>query len=200
MNRHFAAFTILLVSLFALSGCATSFVQDTWDSVTGEEEINLTAVNYAAADMLGQQIKKRMSWRGTMGAAPLQPMTPKEGTAAIQTLVIHQVASRLTQIGINITDAAPSQQPRYLLTGHYNETFDKVDISLRVLDMEKNQIIGTHDYMLPMNSEIRELLKPIKGKNPSDMPAVSSARPLPVEQQELPENSMQSASGGQYIN
>ena len=148
----------------------------------------LTANTYAG-DALNAILVKRGSTGASILVSSLVRLDDFERTSAFGQLSSQQIASRLGQQGFRVLEVRLGTELRMerkgggefmltrdsakLLSSEYNASsvlvgcFQEVDsrifVSVRVVRLSDNAIIGAYEYYLPKNSELRQLLDSAPG-------------------------------------
>lgn len=192
--KHLRAFLVLALALPALAACASSLV------MLSAPQVNLTATNYGAADMLLQQSQAKLSQNTVLALGALQDLKVPNNKAPFGRIVASQVGARFVQLGYNVhmpddigtvsagdMPAAPATpvmkaplnsgkgvsvgNSQAMITGHYARSGDEIMVNIRVVDMGSGQIWGSYDYSVPVNNEIVEMITP----PPAPVPAGATA-------------------------
>lgn len=148
--------------------------------------VNLTERSYAAADMLAQQTKSRMTQQTPLRIAMLTDVTTPHEITAFGQQVANHLGSRFVQLGYNVQSVPvpPSLLPESssvpialnsgapqpvqmgvtpsmgkgeaLVTGTYTRMKDTIQVSLKILQSPDQKVIAAYDYILPMTRDLRE--------------------------------------------
>lgn len=185
-GRHLLAMLVmggLAVSGLALPGCAV--VEEVRTSLFEVRKVNLTETSYAAADMLAQQSRARMTHQTPLRIAMLTDVTTPYEVTAFGQQVANQLGSRFVQLGYNVQSvpmppalmpelsggpkpgSANSPQPVQMgvspsngkgdamVTGTYARNRDSIQVSLKILQGAEQNVIAAYDYALPMTRDLR---------------------------------------------
>lgn len=155
----------------ALTGCtaAVAYLSSSKYGFFSGEDINLIEINYAAADYMIGQARSSINQNTLILIGTLSRSQNPSITSEFGKLIPEQVGARMSQLGYHVKIAPPDnglsepeKRRHALLTGNYipSETNSEVTINLRLIDSETRQIMASHDYFLPINEEIHELLEP----------------------------------------
>lgn len=166
----------LVGGLFLNTGCTTMFLDTAANGIFVQEEVNFSEKNYAAADYLIQQAKSYISRYAHIEARPLTDVQQPDMGSTFSKMVPEQIGIRLSQLGyqVNLGRVATAEDTNYLkpsdeslsksgdfiLSGSFMRNRTDMDISMRIIDAENNQVIAVFDYKLPLTREVAELAKP----------------------------------------
>jgi hypothetical protein len=173
MRRSFLA--ILLVSL--LCGCAQA----------GKKAASnyFIPANYRAAESLMEQLHQhgRLPPRTTLLMGTLVSIDALERSSTLGRLISEQVSARFTQTDYRmvemkfgksiymsqgqgelmltreIHELADSHSAPAVIVGTYGESRDYLFINLKVIQSNTNVILAVHDYALPMDDNVRAMLR-----------------------------------------
>ncbi len=176
--RPFLAASLFCVSALSLSGCtpilAGSAAVAAHQKFT-KEGPNLAAQNYAVADFLIQQADTYVKPKSLIVVEPLTDIQTPEVSTTLARLVPEQIGIRLSQLGYRVdlgqvTTSADTNYLRpamksgekadFILTGNYLRGRRAVDVKVRMIDVNRNQIVAVFDYPIESNSDIRKLSEP----------------------------------------
>ena len=131
--------------------------------------------NYAAADYLIQQAHGYVSKYAYIKAMPLTDVIQPEMASTFSKMVPEQIGVRLSQLGyrVNLDRVALAEdtnylspgdmggkEPDFLLSGSFMRTRTDMDVSVRLIDPQNNQVVAVFDYKLPLTRDIADLAKP----------------------------------------
>ncbi|MFN3826243.1 MAG: FlgO family outer membrane protein [Micavibrio sp.] len=150
-------------------------------------DVNLSNANYAAADMLLQQSKTRVSQNTILALGALSDLKAPDSQAPLGRFMAQQIGTRFVQLGyhVNMPDdigtvsagdmpaapaapvmAAPLEgsavgvgNVQAMITGHYVRSGDELLVNIRLVDMGSGQLWGAYDYALPLTNRINEMMK-----------------------------------------
>lgn len=183
MNKS-RALLMLAMLLPVLAACGPGSLR-----MLSAPEVNLTAVNYGAADMLLQQAQSRLSQNTVLALGTLTDLKVPNNKAPFGKVIAAQVGARFVQLGYNVhvpddigtvsagdMPAAPAEpvmtapldsgkgvtvgNTQAMITGHYARNGEEMLVNLRVVDMGSGQIWGSYDYTMPVTNEIVEMITP----------------------------------------
>lgn len=133
-------------------------------------DINLKAKNYAAVDYLVGQARTFLETSDTVRVLPLVNLESPETPAALDTIMSHDMAERLIQLGfpVDTTALAGSNNPLpkllppadFILSGTYTFDHPHMIVSLKITDAVNGRIRATFDYVMDTNRDIRAAGKP----------------------------------------
>ena len=138
------------------------------------QKTNYKEKNYATADYLYQQAADFIERDDLMIVEPLTDTAQVGMSSTLGRLIPEQVGVRLSQLGIRIDlsqvqttpevnylkpSITKGEKPDFVLTGSFTRN-DDVDVSMRIIDLNRDRIVATFDYQLPSNSDTRELAQP----------------------------------------
>lgn len=171
-------YSLLLVMLFLLSGCA-SFSRS---AGTGNEDYLMQA-NYRAVDQLlqnipaGRALNKHQplivaslvniddltsSRLGRMLSEQLATRLTRNGYRVVElklrdTIFVKQLQGELL-LSREIKDITVNHKAQAVLVGTYAESRGQVYITIKLVGVADNLAVSAHDYVLPLNSNVRSLL------------------------------------------
>lgn len=174
-RRAFAS-AALIAGVLATTGCAQYYYGASSDRPAGE----LLARNHAAADVLREQAALRTD-QPVLVATVVQ-IDRLDTSSRLGRLVSEQVASRLAQRGLRVTElrlretlamrpfqgelllsreareVSQAQSAQAVLVGTYAVSQQAVYVSLKLVGPQGNTVLAAHDYVLPMDGNLRSLL------------------------------------------
>lgn len=184
-----------LVSVLAACDPSTGFDFNT------EPSVSMRDMSYKAADVLIMQTKNTMPAGTPILLGTLSDVNRMETSTALGRMITEQVGARMAQRGFNVADvrfrnainvkehyANAAEAGEYFLsrdtsvlkgeqdvgavvTGTYAKAQREVLVNLRMIDARTSRILAATDYRLPINSDVRTLLKSESGgdfdNNPS---------------------------------
>jgi hypothetical protein len=187
MMANKSLFVVLCgVAAFALAGCAdspyspTRKVEPTWEQAASNP---LVPANYKAADALLGQVKPILDMGQPLIATTVVSIDALDQSSTLGRLISEQVAGRFTQAGYQmvemkfrnsvyvkqsqgelmltreIKDLAKSHDAQAVIVGTYGQSDDFVFVNLKVIQPATNVVLAVHDYVLPLDSSIRALVR-----------------------------------------
>lgn len=178
-NKQKQIIVIMCLSLFMLQGCAVSMVSAAKEAgieFLFGKDVNLTASSYGAADFLVQQAETYIEHFDLIKMEKLVHVDAPDLTSDLASVIPEQVGARLIQLGYRMDvsevateiaqtlpqDSRSQVKPDHIVTGTYRiiEKEDAVRINLRFVTYETARVIGTFQYHIPYNSEIKKLAEP----------------------------------------
>ena len=181
MKSIFAFF--LMVVVFGLAACSDQPIRKpdpTYETASANPFI---PANYRAADSLLAQLKNHLSQSQPMIVATMVNIDALEKSSTLGRLVSEQVSARFSQAGYSmvemkfrnniyikqdqgellltreIKNVAQSHNAQAVIVGTYGESGDMVFINLKVIQPATNVVLAVHDYALPLDSNIRSMLR-----------------------------------------
>lgn len=179
MNRlRIVSIIALAFPALALSGC-TAIVAGggafAAHQAMQEDSPNLAAQNYAVADYLIQQADTYVKHGSLIVVEPLTDIQTPEFSTTIARLIPEQIGIRLSQLGYRVdlaqvTTSAdtnylrpalkPDEKADFILSGSYLRRRSAIDVKMRMIDVNRGQIVAVFDYPIAADSEIRKLSEP----------------------------------------
>ena len=145
----------------------------------------LLTANFYAADTLRAYMRNRIDPGATILTASLADLENLESAAPLGSLASTQIGSRLSQYGYNVFETRLRNRLAYkvgqgelfltrrtaelmstkfeaqaALVGSYMVAADRVFVSVRIIRLEDNAVIGSHEYFLPLAGSTDYLLDP----------------------------------------
>lgn len=160
------------LALVGLQGCAT-----TEDGLGG----NLITVNYRAADALMQGVT--LDPRQPVLIATVVDLESLTESTRLGRLVSEQIGSRLSNKGVRVKelklreqlfmkqntgelllsrevrDLSQAHDAQAVVVGTYTSSGQTLYINLKLVKPEGNIVVSAHDYSLPLNGNIKGLLR-----------------------------------------
>jgi hypothetical protein len=173
---------IAVFCFFTLTGCTTSILQN---QIFEGEQVNVTEVSYAAADMLIQQTKAFVTADTSLQIGMLTDMRRPDKPTALGRMIPSHIGSRFVQLGYEVTASSfqamtgmPQEEIIYngnvneysgsssrdgyaekaLITGHYVVARKEVLVSLRIIETGSGKVLAAYDYSLPLSGDIKEMI------------------------------------------
>mgnify|MGYP006987813909 FL=1 len=170
------ASSLLVLLLAVVAGCA----QKSGPNYESAQSSPFIRANPQAADALLQQLPGSGS---TMLIATLVNVDALDRSSTMGRLVSEQISARFTQAGQRmvemkfrnnvyisqsqgemmltreIHELASTYNAQAVIVGSYGESKDYVFINLKVIQPTTNVVLATHDYALPINDDVRVMLR-----------------------------------------
>lgn len=184
--RHIVMNSFFAIGLaIGLSACDPT----TGFDLSSEPSVSMRESSYRAADNLAAQTQKTLPPGTPILVGTLNDVNQMETSTALGRMIAEQVGARLVQRGyivsdvrfrnaINVKEDAgrQSQAGEFFLsrdtsvlkgeqdvgavvTGTYVKAKREVLVNLRMIDAGSSRILAATDYRLPMNSDVRALMK-----------------------------------------
>lgn len=171
------------VAALGLAACAdgpAKKVEPTWEQAANNP---LVPANYRAADALLAQIRPTVGNGQPLIMATVVSIDALEKSSTLGRLISEQVAGRFTQAGYRmievkfgnaiymkrdqgelmltreISNLARSHDAQAVVVGTYGESNDYVFVNLKIVQPSTNTVIAVHDYVMPLDSSMRSLLR-----------------------------------------
>lgn len=184
-TKSYSKLLVLLsgvVAMAGLSACGPAVLGGTALGAAGmgvfdRDETVLIEKNYAAADYLIQQADAFINRRyDLIIAEPLTDNVQPLASPDINRRIPEQIGVRLSQLGyrMDLSKVAGSVETNYLkptitdgetpdfvLSGNTTRRGGEMDVSLRIVDIKAQRVVGAFDYIIEINSrDLRESAKP----------------------------------------
>lgn len=177
MFQNIKILALLCSSAVLLAGCQMSALGPLaslplrTDFLT-EEPVHLAEINYAAADFIAGNAHHNLKKSSTsIKVGNLHDAQNKDIVTSFGRLIPEQVGTRFSQLGYIVNlDNIPTYEgeikpiagkPSVLITGSYMDLRDEVEVNLRLVHLKNGQIIGSHDYTIPKNRMVDDMLEPV---------------------------------------
>lgn len=168
----------LLFLLLLLHGCVFHDYPSYWDAAHSK----FIESNYAAADRLVESMNEPLDTRTPMVVATLVSLDDLNASSRLGRAISEQLGARLVSTGIPVTELklrgtifvkesegelllsrevrsiARTHEAQAVLVGTYSVARNFVYVNVKIVNVHNNVIIAAHDYVLPLNSEIKALL------------------------------------------
>ncbi len=164
-----------------LSACGTGILAPHKVAVAGlaatghgffsRPDVNLKAKNYAAADFLAMQIDGKVQMHDHITVEPLVEQDNAIVSSEFGHNVPEGVGLRLHDLGYSVildeVASAPGNgrasyerdHDNYVLTGVYAVKKKHIEVFLRLINADNDEIAGRFDYVLPLSPEIKKMAK-----------------------------------------
>lgn len=170
----FAAVALLL------GGCTPVFVGGALAGAAYKDkifppDINFTQRNYAVADYLVGQTRSYLKPQDLIVIEPLTDLVQPNMVSGITMLIPEQIGSRISQLGyrVDLSKVASGndsnylkpairkgETPDFIVSGTYTRQRSDIDVNMRIIDRVEGRVIGSFQYTLPLNREMRDLATP----------------------------------------
>lgn len=174
-KRISIAVTFLLV---LASGCASG---PTYEAA---ENSRLIRANYSAVESLMDSSRYRLDKSLPIVVATLVNVDALTESSRFGRALSEQIGSRFTKLGYSVVelklrenvfvkqgegefllsrevkDISRNHQAQAVVVGTYAEGRDYVYVHLKLIGIHDNLVMAAHDYVLPLDSNVRALLKP----------------------------------------
>lgn len=173
MKTKLKIFGLLLASLSS-SGCGVVAAGIAAPSILKQEKVNVTNASHAAADILSQQSQKRFERQeNLLIVSDLEEdvdLNQKEVLAHPQVgkVIAGQMRTRFLELGYNIfenTHTQGSKNPA-VVTGTYSIRGNKMQVYLRMTNRRTGEVLGVHEYSLPVTYDIKKYMTRDKNNLP----------------------------------
>ncbi len=172
--------SMVVVSLVGCSGATAQKPLPTWEQAANNP---LIPANYKAADALLAQVKGSLGKSQPLIIATVVNIDNLEQSSTLGRVVSEQVSARFTQAGFHmvemkfrnnvyvkrsqgelmltreIKDLAQTHDAQAVIVGTYGQSDDYVFINLKVIQPASNIVMAVQDYVLPIDSSIKALLR-----------------------------------------
>lgn len=176
MKKHIAIAAMMLLAL--TSGCASG---PTYEAAENSQFIQ---ANYKAVESLLASSKYRLDKDLPIVVATLVNVDALTESSRFGRALSEQVGSRFTKLGYSVVELklrenvfVKQSEGEFLLSrevksislnhkaqavvvGTYAEGRDYVYVHLKLIGIHDNLIMAAHDYVLPLDSNVKSLLKP----------------------------------------
>jgi TolB-like protein len=173
-KRILLSFLILL-----FSGCGVT--GPTYEDAANSKMIQ---ANYAAVDQLLASLSGPMDKTAPLVVATLVSIDALTESSRLGRMASEQVAARLSKQGYRVVelklrgdifvkqregelllsrevkDITLSHKAQAVVVGTYSEAKDYIYLNLKIVSVQNNLVIAAHDYVLPIDSNVRSLLTP----------------------------------------
>lgn len=177
-----------VASLALLAGCALDGRQDrpepTYESAARSDFLS---TNYRAAEALVGQFRNR-SANGPLIVATVVNIDSLEKSSTLGRLISEQVSARFAQSGFTliemkfrsniymkrtegellltreINEVARSHSAQAVIVGTYGTSADSVFVNMKIVEPGTNAILAVHDYVLPLNRDVRSMMSQNVGR------------------------------------
>lgn len=167
---------ILLCSaaLLGASACTAAFLDTAAHGIFTQEETNMTARSYAAADYLTQQASAYVGRNHLIVAEPLADLEQPGMSSDLSKMIPDQIGTRLAQLGYKmdlsnvastgdsnyLKPAMNSGSPAFVLGGTYLRRRIEMDVKMRITNAKTGQVVASYDYVMPLTREINDMATP----------------------------------------
>ncbi|MEO5336418.1 MAG: FlgO family outer membrane protein [Magnetospirillum sp. WYHS-4] len=174
--------TGLLAVLLLAAGCAGEPVLTTKERqrLAGDPVI---LASYAAADQLVQTMQARLDPAQPVLVATLSDINHLEESTPLGRLIAEQIASRIANAGYTVTEIklrdgflvregegqfvlsrdarriGQTAGAQAVVAGTYTPARDSIYVNLKILQASDGRVLAAHDYVLPMDDNVRVLAK-----------------------------------------
>jgi TolB-like protein len=146
---------------------------------------DLIKTSYGAADALISQINKTLSpEESAFITATLVNINRLDESSPLGRLISEHLSARFTQTGYRIVETklrtqiylkrdtgelalsreireiAKKHSVRAIISGTYTESLNRVFVSLKIIEIEKNVVMAAFDYVLEKDALVKSLLNP----------------------------------------
>lgn len=180
MTRIFTFAAALLLAL--VSGCTTG---PTYEAA---ENSRFIQANYTAVEDLLSSAKARLDKNLPIVVATLVNVDALTESSRFGRALSEQVSAKFTKLGYSVVelklrenifvkqaegelllsrevkDISRNHNAQAVVVGTYAEGRDYVYVNLKLVGIHDNVVMAAHDYVLPVDSNIKSLLKP-SGRN-----------------------------------
>ena len=160
-----------------ISGCANNPANDR------PQDADLVAASYAAAEKLVESSQVPLTPGRNIMMAPFVSIDSLENSSSLGRIIAEQVSSRLTQMGFTMIELklrdnifikqsegefmlsrelrsiSHGHDAQAVVTGTYAVGQDAVFVNARVIRPQDSVILSSYDYVLPLGSNTRTLLR-----------------------------------------
>ena len=184
MKTSIVTTLILLVVMFqSLTGCTKTYSHDSGGFHASRPATDITKASYMAADALISQIQPAFPPETSVIATTLVNINRLDLSAPLGRLITEQVSGRFAQkkyqmlevklrndiymkrnegelvLTREVRDIARRHNARAIIAGTFTDRYDRVFVSIKVIDFETNVVLGAVDYFLERDDLIRSLLQ-----------------------------------------
>lgn len=160
------------------------------------DPVDLTKVNYTAADQLAYQANANISRDTEITVTKLYDLNDVNSDVQFAYIVPQNVGTRLAQLGYNVrfddgevasaADVTPSRKAGWRvqkadLGGSYRVDGSEILINLRMTEQPSSKLLGAYEYKVRRTSKIGRLLIPPEAK-------VTASPAAPAEPVDLQQN------------
>ncbi|MDD2934141.1 MAG: FlgO family outer membrane protein [Methylotenera sp.] len=179
--------SLLMASLFALTACAAG--QNT--STRSEASYRVSSsnpfisTNYKAADALIDQLGDKLNPGQPMIVATIVNIDDLNSSSTFGRTISEQISARFSQSTFSmiemkfrgyvymkqdqgellltreIRDVAKNHNAQGVIVGTYSLSGDSVFVNLKVIQPNTNVVLAGHDYVFPMDSNVKTMTKAI---------------------------------------
>ena len=173
MISRILTLVLLVGTLAGLAGCAQR----------GPADTPFIKANYQAGDALLRQLQLRLPEGGTLLMATLVNIDALDRSSTFGRLASEQVSARFTQNGYQMIemkfrnsvyilqnqgelmltrelhDLAREHAADAVIVGSYGEAKDRIYVNLKVIQPETNIVQAVYDYALPIDEDMRILMR-----------------------------------------
>ena len=185
MTRAFRLLVLVLLLITLGCSCGQPVPSPPIHVYTPPPTTDIIKRNYSAADALISQIAKTMpTEEAALFVATLVNINRLEESSPLGRLIAEHLAARFTQQGYRVIETklrtqlymkrdtgelvlsreireiAKKQNVRAVVSGTYTDSADRVFVSIKLIDIEKNVVMAAFDYTLEKDKQIKSLLNP----------------------------------------
>lgn len=160
-------FKILAVLfMLPLGACGVFVAGVAAPSVLKQEKVNVTNASHAAADILAQQSSKKFDRQeNLLVVSDLQEIVDTSQKEIVENpqvgkLIAGQMRTRFLELGYNIFENVNTQGSKStaLVTGTYSIRGNKMQVYVRMTNQRTGEVIGIHEYSLPITYDIKKYM------------------------------------------
>lgn len=170
---------LLLASAAILPGCERLTMATTATPIIFQKRhVNLVNATYAATETLLQKTSVRLDKNAPFVVQPLREIVhnPEDDGTGIPRLkpkpnpnlgkaLTNRITTRTRELGYNIVKSEVSPRSGVELNGIYDlyggqflGRDQKMKVTLQLTDIASKQVIGEHDFIIPVTDEVREYM------------------------------------------
>ena len=178
--------TVTLMAIVCFSAGCTFFAPAVSSAVPNDSGTKLIQANYNAVDQLLAAIpsSKSLNKNQPMIIATLVNIDDLKGSR-LGRMLSEQISTKLTKSGYTmvelklrgnvfvkqaegeyllsreIKDITVSHKAQAVVVGTYSVSYGYVYVNIKIVGAVDNQVISAHDYILPLDSNVRSLVWPV---------------------------------------
>lgn len=159
--------TILAIFLaMPLGACGVFVAGVAAPSVLKQEKVNVTNASHATADILAQQSQRKFDRQeNLLVVSDLQEIVDTSQKEIIENpqvgkVIAGQMRTRFLELGYNIFENSNTQGSKNMavVTGTYSIRGNKMQVYVRMTNQRTGEVIGLHEYSLPVTYDIKKYM------------------------------------------